>query len=234
MVCLRAAGGRRARRLRPGRRSYRHCGEASEARRQPCLVRTSSIVSSAGCLAAWPRPARRRTRVAPLDRDPGDADRRVLRRWTRTSSSPADSSARRRSAARPGRAPGPGRTGRGTSRLGGGVGELLDLGPHLIAGAAPPQPAECIRAAQEQQHSGRAHGAKSSLWSDGARAAAGRARAPDRRSARVGHRPLQLPLPVLHARRGPALAGASRDPHLRGDHPAGRCCSPRWASATCA
>ena len=34
---------------------------------------------------------------------------------------------------------------------------------------------------------------------------------------RLGHRPLQLPLPVLHARRGPALARALRDPHLRGD-----------------
>ena len=46
-----------------------------------------------------------------------------------------------------------------------------------------------------------------------------RARPPDRRSARLGDRPLQLPLPVLHARRGPALARARGDPHLRGDRP---------------
>ena len=49
------------------------------------------------------------------------------------------------------------------------------------------------------------------------RAAPRRPRPPDRGRARLGHRPLQLPLPVLHAGRGAALAGARRDPALRGD-----------------
>ncbi len=35
--------------------------------------------------------------------------------------------------------------------------------------------------------------------------------------ARLGHRPLQLPLPVLHARGRPALARPRGDPALRGD-----------------
>ena len=45
------------------------------------------------------------------------------------------------------------------------------------------------------------------------RAAAGRPRPADLRPAGLRHRPLQLPLPVLHAGRGPALAGPQRDPH---------------------
>ncbi|CAA9538448.1 MAG: Cyclic pyranopterin phosphate synthase (MoaA), partial [uncultured Solirubrobacteraceae bacterium] len=49
-----------------------------------------------------------------------------------------------------------------------------------------------------------------------------RPRPRDRRRARVGHRPLQLPLPVLHARRGPAVARARRRPLLRGDRAGGR------------
>ena len=63
-----------------------------------------------------------------------------------------------------------------------------------------------------------------------ARAPHRRPRPPDRRPARLGHRPLQLPLPVLHARRGPAVARARRDPHVRGDRARRRGCSPRWAS----
>ena len=42
----------------------------------------------------------------------------------------------------------------------------------------------------------------------------------DRRRPDLGHRPLQLPLPVLHARRGPAVAQARRAAQLRGDHAA--------------
>ncbi len=38
----------------------------------------------------------------------------------------------------------------------------------------------------------------------------------------LGHRPLQLPLPVLHAGRGAALARAGGDPQLRGDRAPGR------------
>ena len=41
-----------------------------------------------------------------------------------------------------------------------------------------------------------------------------------RRRPHLGHRPLQLPLPVLHARRGPAVAGSRRHPQLRGDRAA--------------
>ena len=52
-------------------------------------------------------------------------------------------------------------------------------------------------------------------------AARRRTRTADRGPAGLGHRPLQLPLPVLHARRGPALARARRDPALRGDRAAG-------------
>src|SRR5258706_14610222 len=55
----------------------------------------------------------------------------------------------------------------------------------------------------------------------GARAAPRRARQVDRRSPRIGHRSLQLPLPILHARGGAAVARARRDPELRGDHEAG-------------
>ena len=44
-----------------------------------------------------------------------------------------------------------------------------------------------------------------------------RSRSPHRRRAHLGHRPLQLPLSVLHARRGPAVARAQRGPELRGD-----------------
>ncbi len=66
------------------------------------------------------------------------------------------------------------------------------------------------------------HGGEEYPLDDGARTSAGRTRAADRRSARLGHRPLQLPLPVLHARRGSALAGARGDPQLRGDRAAGR------------
>ena len=47
--------------------------------------------------------------------------------------------------------------------------------------------------------------------------AARRPRQADRRPARVRHGSLQLPLPVLHAGRGPSLARPRRDPHLRGD-----------------
>ena len=45
---------------------------------------------------------------------------------------------------------------------------------------------------------------------DHPRASHRRPRPPHRRRPRLGHRPLQLPLPVLHARRGPAVAGARR------------------------
>ena len=48
-----------------------------------------------------------------------------------------------------------------------------------------------------------------------------RPRPPHLRPPRLGHRPLQLPLPVLHAGRGPALARARRDAQLRGDRAAG-------------
>ena len=41
-----------------------------------------------------------------------------------------------------------------------------------------------------------------------------RPRPPDLRPARLGHRPLQLPLPVLHARGRAALARARRDPRF--------------------
>ncbi|CAA9502860.1 MAG: Cyclic pyranopterin phosphate synthase (MoaA), partial [uncultured Solirubrobacteraceae bacterium] len=51
----------------------------------------------------------------------------------------------------------------------------------------------------------------------GPRAAHRRARAQDLRPARVRDRPLQLPLPVLHARRGAALARALRRALVRGD-----------------
>ena len=63
-----------------------------------------------------------------------------------------------------------------------------------------------------------------------ARAALRRSRPPDLGPARVRHRPLQLPLPVLHARRRPALARARRDAQLRGDRAGGARCSRRWAS----
>ena len=39
-----------------------------------------------------------------------------------------------------------------------------------------------------------------------------------RRRPRLGHRPLQLPLSVLHAGGGPAVAGARGGPDVRGDH----------------
>ena len=49
------------------------------------------------------------------------------------------------------------------------------------------------------------------------RAPDGRTRTADLRPPRLGHRPLQLPLPVLHARGRAALARARGDPALRGD-----------------
>ena len=48
-----------------------------------------------------------------------------------------------------------------------------------------------------------------------------RTRAPDRGRADLGHRPLQLPLPVLHAGRGPAVAEPRVAALLRGDRAAG-------------
>ena len=44
----------------------------------------------------------------------------------------------------------------------------------------------------------------------------------DPQRAALGHRPLQLPLPLLHARRGPAMAAQARGPDLRGAPSAGR------------
>ena len=61
-------------------------------------------------------------------------------------------------------------------------------------------------------------------------AAEGRPRPPDRGPAGLGHRSLQLPLPVLHARRGPAVARPRRAPHLRGDRAPGAAARARWAS----
>ena len=58
------------------------------------------------------------------------------------------------------------------------------------------------------------------------RAASRRSRSPDIRPAGIGHGPLQLPLPVLHAGGRASLARSRRDPQLRGDRalgpPAGR------------
>ena len=54
-------------------------------------------------------------------------------------------------------------------------------------------------------------------WARAARPARRRPRPVHLGRARLRHRPLQLPLPVLHARRRPALAPARRGPDLRGD-----------------
>ena len=53
-----------------------------------------------------------------------------------------------------------------------------------------------------------------------------RPRPRDRRPARLGHRPLQLPLPVLHARRGPAVARARRGPDASRRSSGSSRCSP--------
>ena len=51
------------------------------------------------------------------------------------------------------------------------------------------------------------------------------------RPAPVGHRPLQLPLPVLHAGGGAAVARARRRPAASRRSSASWRCWPRWASA---
>src|SRR3954468_16399607 len=61
---------------------------------------------------------------------------------------------------------------------------------------------------------------------DGARSAPRWTWPPDLGLARVGDRPLQLPLSVLHARGGPAMAGALRRPQLRGDRAHRRAAGP--------
>ena len=67
-------------------------------------------------------------------------------------------------------------------------------------------------------------GGKSDFHRRSWREAAGRRpRTPDRGRAHLGHRPLQLPLPVLHARRGPAVAEPRRAAH-----------ATRRSSASCA
>ena len=57
------------------------------------------------------------------------------------------------------------------------------------------------------------------------------------RPADLGHRSLQLPVPVLHARRGLRarlrVPAARRDPDVRGDPAAGRACSSGSASGSC-
>src|SRR5579864_588892 len=52
--------------------------------------------------------------------------------------------------------------------------------------------------------------------------AAGLLRARRRRSPDLDHRPMQLPLHLLHAGRGAEVAQAGRDPPLRGDHAPGQ------------
>src|SRR5205085_11163128 len=54
----------------------------------------------------------------------------------------------------------------------------------------------------------------------GTRAASRRPRPSHRRPPRVGHRPVQLPLPILHAGGGIAMAGAGGCAVVRGDHTA--------------
>ena len=52
----------------------------------------------------------------------------------------------------------------------------------------------------------------------------------DPQPPRLGHRPLQLPLPLLHAGRRASLAAQARGAHLRGDPAAGRRDGRAWAS----
>ena len=66
-----------------------------------------------------------------------------------------------------------------------------------------------------------------------ARTAHRRPRTPDRRRPDLGHRPLQLPLPVLHARRGPAVARARRRPVASRRSSALVALLARWASTRC-
>ena len=76
-------------------------------------------------------------------------------------------------------------------------------------------------------------GALSSLY-ERARTAGRRPRPRDRRRQGLGDRSLRLPLPLLHAGGGPAVARSRRAADLRGDRAARRACSPRWGCATCA